>query len=364
MTYKGFDNCQSLFFNSPNPYSIFEQNEIVNDIDFFSILNENISIQENPKIEIEDMNFNSIYCLENKKTKWETLKKNILFSEDKPKYKCTPLEEIKTNLMKIQNTSGIGVKLTMNNIIEDAEKKLCKIKRKRDIENNEPCILIKKENEEGEKTKRGRKIITIKKTKILHDKYSQDNIIKKIKAKLLLYAVKFFNNLLKKSNYRKKKYKLYKIDYKYIKQLKKEEDLKIFMKSLKDLFSLDISPKYKNISQLHNKNTINAIIEDKELRNYQAIMFALNLSFKEWLELFTYKKNIYEIKKHNEGFENIIEEIEKSMIYVEVLLTKILEKNDNHFLSIFTFFLYNYEEWFLIKRERTYKNTQNEQSNK
>ena len=361
MTYKGFDNYQSLFFNSLNPYSILEQNETVNDINYFSILNENISIQENPKI--EDMNFNSIYHLENQKTKWETLQRNILFNEDKPKYKCTPLEEIKANLMKIQNTSGIGVKLTMNNIIEDAEKKLCKIKRKREIENKEPCILIKKENEEGEKTKRGRKIITKKKTKILHDKYSQDNIIKKIKAKLLLYVVKFFNNLLKNSNFGKKKYKLYKIDYKYIKQLKKEEDLKIFKMTLQDLFSLEISPKYKNISQLHNKNTIDEIIEKRELCNYQAIVFALNLSFKEWMELFTYKKNIYEIRKNYEDFENIIKEIEKSMIYVEVLLTKILEKNDNHFLSMFTFFLYNYEEWFSIKRERKYKSTQNAQSN-
>ena len=154
------------------------------------------------------MNFNSIYYLEKQKTKWETLKKSIIINEDELKYKCTPLEEIKENFMRIKNTSEIGLKLTKNKFIDDAEKKLCKIKRNRDIEveNNEPCILIKNENEEGEKKKRGRKINITKKTKILHDKYSQDNIIKKIKAKFLEYIVKFLNNLLKQSNYRKKKY--------------------------------------------------------------------------------------------------------------------------------------------------------------
>ena len=40
------------------------------------------------------------------------------------------------------------------------------------------------------------------------------------------------------------------------------------------------------------------------------------------------------------------------MIHVESLLKKISEKNDENFLSIFTFFLYNYEEWFLNKQKR------------
>ena len=356
MTYEVDEICPSLFLNSPNPYSIFEQfNENFNDINNCSILNENISYRDNPKF--EDMNFNSIYYLEKQKTKWETLKKSIIINEDELKYKCTPLEEIKENFMRIKNTSEIGLKLTKNKFIDDAEKKLCKIKRNRDIEveNNEPCILIKNENEEGEKKKRGRKINITKKTKILHDKYSQDNIIKKIKGKFLGYIVKFLNNLLKQSNYRKKKYKLYKLNYKYINQLKKEEDLEIFKKKLKELLSLEISPKYKKISKLHNKKIINEIFENKDLSNYQVIKFAFELTFKEWIELFTYKKNVYEIIKHND--ENIIEEIEKSMIHVDVLLKKILDKNDdNHFFSIFTFFLYNYEEWFLIKRERKHIN--------
>ena len=121
---------------------------------------------------------------------------------------------------------------------------------------------------------------------------------------------------------------------------------------LKDLYSLMITPKYKNISKYHNKNIIKQIIKNKELQNYQAILFAFNLSFKEWKQLFTYKISIYDIINYNKESENIIEEIENNMIHVESLLKKISEKNDENFLSIFTFFLYNYEEWFLNKQKR------------
>ena len=99
-------------------------------------------------------------------------------------------------------------------------------------------------------------------------------------------------------------------------------------------------------------------LENLSLKNYQAILFALNLTFKEWVQLFTYKKSIDDIIQYNKESENIIEEIEINMIHVESLLKKIMEENDEHFLSIFTFFLYNYEEWFLNKQERkrNYKN--------
>ena len=54
--------------------------------------------------------------------------------------------------------------------------------------------------------------------------------------------------------------------------------------------------------------------------------------------------------------ENVnIEKIEKSLLGVEDLLKKISEDNDEDYFSIFTFFLYNYERWFYIKKSRNYK---------
>ena len=369
MTFTGLDNYQSIFGNSPNPYIFTDQyqlNETVNDINPFSILNESLSINPN-----EDMNYKSLYFLEDKTTKWKTKDNNIfppkleINNIDESGFNCVFFEKIIEKFKNINNFSGIWEKLVKNKKIEDAETKLCKIKRKRDNKyensdnNNGLGVLIKKENEAEERIKRGRKIEIINKKRIEHNKYSEDNIIKKIKSKLLLYPLQFLNNLLESYNNSQKTYRLYKLNYKYIKRLKKEVDLNIFKMKLKDLYSLDITPKFKNISKQHNKNTINEIMEKKELVNYQSIMFAFNLTFGEWMELFTYKKNIYEIiNDYNyEGLNNVIDEIEKNMVRVEVLLEKILEKNDKHFFSIFTFFLYNYQEWFLIKIERNKKKT-------
>ena len=178
------------------------------------------------------------------------------------------------------------------------KKKLCKIKRKREIEieyeySDEKTVFypyIKEEKEVGEKIKRGRKITIINKKRIEHNRYSEDNIIKKIKSKLLLYPLHFLNNLIENEDDSQKKYRLYKLNYKYIRQLTKDRDLNIFRMKLKELYSLEITPKFKYISKQHNKNIINEIIENKELDNYQSIMFAFNLTFGEWMELFTYRK--------------------------------------------------------------------------
>ena len=372
MIYTDLDNYQSIVPNSPNPYTFFEQyqfNEIANDINPFSILNLNENISMNPN---EDMKLYSPYFLEKQSTKWETKDNNIFWNKqdnnnvNESGFNCILFEEIKEKFRKIKNFSGIWDKFIKNKKIEDAEKKLCKIKRKREIEieneyNDENTVLypfINEEKEVGEKKKRGRNIIIINKKRIKHNKYSEDNIIKKIKSKLLLYPLLLLNNLIENKNNRQKSYKLYKLNYKYIRQLKKEIDLNIFKMKLKDLYSLDITPKFKYISKQHNKNTINEIIENKELDNYKTIMFAFNLTFGEWMELFTYKKNIYEIIKDYdyEGKNAIIEGIEKNMVSVEVLLEDILTKNDKYFFSIFTFFLYNYQQWFLIKKERNYTN--------
>ena len=71
------------------------------------------------------------------------------------------------------------------------------------------------------------------------------------------------------------------------------------------------------------------------------------------MELFSYKKNINEILKKYEEIHNVNDEtIKNNLIGVEELLKKILEKNDKHYFSIFTLFLYNYKRWFYIKNGR------------
>ena len=135
--------------------------------------------------------------------------------------------------------------------------------------------------------KRGRKTKEIKDIGI-HNKMVPDNIIKKIKAKIFEYAIVFLNNILSNN---KKEEKLFKLDYKYVNRLNREQDLQYLDMKLKELFSKDISPKYiiKNRHKDFNKRYISKILNNQ---SDNTILFVFNITFRDWLDLFTLKKNI------------------------------------------------------------------------
>ena len=362
MFYISFDNNLTSFCYSSNLCSFSEQddhnNETFND-NSFPILNENLLLildNKNCEYSTSIINIKSINC-EKQPTKWSTLVNDNNIQNEEFNYDFVPIEEIKQNLPKFGEFPV--EKLIENKKIQDLEIKLCGREMKKNFlfkskkieDHNQFFILFKKEDEE--KKKRGRKIETENIYRKEHNKYSENNIIIKIKSKLLLYALKFINNILQNNSNRIFPYKLYKLNYQYTQRLKKKEDLNILRMSLKDIFSLDVSSKFIKKSNTFNKKTINKIIKHKELKNYQTIMLVFNLSFREWINLFTHKKTVNEIINNNdEGYQNIINEIEKNIIYVENLLKDISEENDEEYFSLFTLLLYNYEKWFLIKKER------------
>ena len=84
---------------------------------------------------------------------------------------------------------------------------------------------------------------------IIKGKHTPDNIIKKVKAAIFKYTLSFLNNILKENL--EKNVKLLPLDYKYVNNLQKEQDLNFLNMNLKDLFSKEISPKYKiNIQRI------------------------------------------------------------------------------------------------------------------
>jgi len=121
---------------------------------------------------------------------------------------------------------------------------------------NQENFIDSKSKEEKEKDnhlkkKRGRR--TTKKVGREHNRYHADNIIKKIKAKLFDYCLKFINKMINKND--EGSIKLLKIDYKkYIDQLERKKNLDLFKLPLKDLFSLDISGKYSTRNKDYNKS--------------------------------------------------------------------------------------------------------------
>ena len=187
------------------------------------------------------------------------------------------------------------------------------------------------------KIKSGRKKLK-NKSEGKHKKDSPDNIIKKIKALfftcLIEYTEQFLNQY--KKNY-EEKIKLLKLDYaKYINKLKKKDDLLLLKKPLKDIVSLDTSKRYPKINDIYwNKNIIEKII-DKEKDNKE-INALLNMSFNDWIDIFTYK---------NDWEYNIV------FNKLQNFLVKLTESNDDEYITKFILLLYNYKKWFENKQSR------------
>ena len=249
--------------------------------------------------------------------------------------------------------------------IEKAEVKLTNQKRKRKkINQTENDKINAEEVEETNRIKRGRKA-NPDEARIEHNKMSPDNIIKKIKAHIFAYCLKFLNTLLNKD--KKDKIKLYKLDYRFINKLKKEIDLNFLKSKLKDLFSLDITEKHKKIPKDMNKNLIEKIIKKEEyVEDYETVMFAFEMTLSEWLLLFTCKKCINDIINNKSISSNSIniEKIRANLIKADDLLSKISKKNNKKYLSTFIYYLYNYECYFETKVGRVLKTKEKKEESK
>ncbi len=80
------------------------------------------------------------------------------------------------------------------------------------------------------------------------------------------------------------------------------------------------------------------------------------MTFGEWFDLFRNKKDIKDIQKEYQQNNDIkFDKIEKSFVYVDNLLKKMIKKQDENYFSLFIFYIYNYERWFAIKSPRNNK---------
>jgi hypothetical protein len=214
-------------------------------------------------------------------------------------------------------------------------------------DNNKSCL-------QPNKVKRGRKPIN-ENCRAGHDRMSPDNIIKKVKAELFNYMTLFLNNIINKSNLGGNDNEIYKLDYRFINQLNREIDLKYLNMPLKDLFSLDISPKYRKLAPEANKINIEKILNENQ---DEAIQFVLNMTFRDWLDIFSYKKKVKELLYEYNVFDysdDIYSRIEKNLVGVDKLLNEIATNDNKYYFSNFTFYLYNYEIWFFAKKGRKSK---------
>ncbi len=119
--------------------------------------------------------------------------------------------------------------------------------------------------------------------------------------------------------------------------------------SFNQLFTnCNISPKYSVLNPYSNKVFKENILKD-EYKN-ENISLVLNMKFKDWIDIFTYKKDFNSIlkldKANSINFSNFIE-------YADKLILEIYKKNTNdNYILYFLVYLYNYERWFFVKRGR------------
>jgi len=288
----------------------------------------------------------------------DNMKFEISLTKEEPiLYSFDDIKKIfKKALYKKKFSSKVNKKFIKN---EQLEELYLNKKRYRDYTDDEYINgFLKNENiqncEQPNKIKRGRKPKNEDGEE--HNRMTSDNIIKKIKAEIFKYLTQFLNNIIKGKKTPGENNKIYRINYCFINQLNREIDLRYLNMPLKDLFSLlNVSPKYSTKVPESNKIYIEKLLNGQ---TDEAIKFAFNMTLRDWIDIFSFKKEVKDLlNEYNiKDYKNIIcKKIKNSLVTVDDLLNKFAEKEENHYFSNFTFYLYNYELWFFKKKGRKSK---------
>ena len=168
-----------------------------------------------------------------------------------------------------------------------------------------------------------------------HDKNAPDNIIKKCKRIFFKYIIIFINSIIKKySSNLQKNHEFKKLNYKiYIDNLKKDKEIILLNMPLKDFVSLEISGKYCSNFEF-NKEKMKKILKDE--KDNEKLNSLLNMTFGEWIDIFTFKK---EIDLKFNGLQQVLNDFYNN-------------KEDSEYFSRFIFYLFHYKNWFLKKKPR------------
>ena len=259
----------------------------------------------------------------------------LKFNIDKLQYSE---KEINVIIQKMNINDNGKIKLyleidTKDDAIEEIKYQLnlkVKIRRIRKKINNKNLL----------KSKRGRK----KKdeaTNSNHNKYSSDNILKAIKAKLNDSLIIFINKIIN-NVYSNKKVKLIniigglnnnkiKVNSKYIEVIKnidyniytnktnKKFNLELLSKTIKEYLSINISKRYKNLNEEYNKIIIDRLLQDEE--NNSLFNFIFNkIKIEDWLDIFLHKKEL-EFHEDSDLKDYQIEKIKENLVRIDEIDT-------------------------------------------
>ena len=180
----------------------------------------------------------------------------------------------------------------------------------------------------------------------IHDRYSDDNMRKKCKNIILKFALEFLNKKIKEQydgNIGKGKFR------KELKILNQDEKVnstvnieKSFLtKTLKDIFSENISARLSNFPKSHNKILIESLIEEKDEEKKQYFIKLFNITFLDCLKYFR-------------GEETGIGELEGFKTISSIKETLIEEQGEEYF-DLFMYYMKNFKDIIESKKARKKK---------
>lgn len=345
--------------NKQNLYNYY-QNEI-NDLNKYrnSSSNENYILGEGDLLQNNFQNY--IEQMENKKTS------------------NTSANTVQVNGKQI-NTSNEAISNVLNDMFHtteinlDNKKDMQFLRKKKDRRTKKEVDEEKrmKSKEIKVKKKLGRKKLD-KETEINlkseHTKFHDDNIIKKINSYFLEYCRNWLNNSFlneknefeaQKTRKRLKKNIFLKISPKIITtNLKKETVMSVMKKKLKDLFSNQISVKYRNYTNDQNEIFIKQIYKDN---NQPFVIFILNLTFIELFNYFNGQSNGDNFRKYflDRNIDpNLVEQFLNNFNKIETFLLTIKNKEKlsqelvQDYVQRISLLCLNYEESFKNKFNRS-----------
>ena len=184
------------------------------------------------------------------------------------------------------------------------------------------------------KTKKRGRQTNLKEEKKTHDKFSDDNILRKIQVHFISFIILFLNDILRSFGIREK---FLKLDYKFKKDVNKKKVAELKKKNIGEIVSNKISTKYKmdentnsNLYEYLKTNEVLAKIFDM---NYMTLfkMYYMKKEKNADLRIFGIEKEI-SLSKKTETFHEFLEE-EKSKSKDEEYIRKIMKSLNKNYLK-------------------------------
>ena len=308
--------------------------------------NSSLSYDENEKNKFQLLNRES-FIKEGLSTKIT----NLYSEEPKPKYVPNDSLNVIIEKLKAHNinpfSEGDSKLLEEKQVEKETLKQIPKEDQKEAQINDFIKIKRKRKNKSDEKQKKGNGVLGRRKcndqTEKEHNKFSSDNIIKKIKKIFINNLINFVNTNIEKNTHEGKNL-IKKLSYKdYTNILKVDTNREDLQKTVKEILSYNISSKYKNSTQNSNKLIIESILEN--YKNDNIIQFVFKLTMSDWIDIYRKNKNLNDFKDLNESEYNKIVIPDIDDLFNEF-------KDDKKYLAHLIYYLYNYENYFYNKKAR------------